>query len=55
MLQDFCFAANFGYQETVKNLQQGRGFGTGFVTASIEVGCARSKNEGFLERYMCVG
>ena len=28
MLQDFCFAANVGCQEAVKNLQQGLGFGT---------------------------
>ena len=46
MLQDFCFAANVGCQEEVKNLQQGRGFGTGFLVASNEVVCACSKNEG---------
>lgn len=45
MLQDVCFAASVGCQETVKNLQQGLGFGMGFSAAFNEVVCACSKNE----------
>jgi len=47
MLQDFCFAANVGCQETAKNLQQSLGFGTGFLVASEEAVRACSKNESF--------
>tara|TARA_R110002020_G_scaffold332195_2_gene547624 strand:- start:1376 stop:1651 length:276 start_codon:yes stop_codon:yes gene_type:complete len=47
MLQDFCFAANVGCQETAQNLQQGLVFGKGFSAASKEEVCAGSKNEGF--------
>jgi len=47
MLQDFCFAANVGCQEAVKNLQQGLGFGTRFLVASNEVVCTCAKNETF--------
>lgn len=56
ILQDFCIAANVGFQEEDKNLQQGLGFGTGFLEASNEVVCACSKKEGLwraLERPIC--
>jgi hypothetical protein len=43
MLHHFCFAANVGYLETVKIVQQGAGFETGFLVASQKVVCACSK------------